>query len=38
MEKKQLDDTLKQEFAKILGEFKQRFGSERGAPVVGATR
>ena len=38
MEKKQLDDTLKQDFARILGEFKQRFGSERSAPVAGSAR
>jgi hypothetical protein len=29
---------MKQDFAKILGEFKQRFGSERGAAVAGAAR
>jgi F-type H+-transporting ATPase subunit alpha len=38
MEKKQLDDAMKQDFAKILGEFKQGFGSERGAAVAGAAR
>ena len=36
MEKKQLDDSLKHDFAKVLGEFKQRFKSEQGAPAAAA--
>jgi F-type H+-transporting ATPase subunit alpha len=33
MEKKQIDDSLKQEFVKVLTEFKQRFAAERSAPA-----
>jgi F-type H+-transporting ATPase subunit alpha len=34
MEKKQIDDAVKQDFVKALTEFKQRFGSEKGAAVA----
>jgi F-type H+-transporting ATPase subunit alpha len=36
MEKKQIDDAMKQEFAKVLAEFKQRFQSDRAATVAAA--
>jgi F-type H+-transporting ATPase subunit alpha len=38
MEKKQIDDSLKQEFVKILKEFEERFAAERAAPVAGGAR
>ena len=36
MEKKQLDDTMKHDFTKVLNEFKQRFKSEQLAPAAAA--
>jgi F-type H+-transporting ATPase subunit alpha len=36
MEKKQLDDTMKHDFTKVLNEFKQRFKSEQAAPAAAA--
>jgi F-type H+-transporting ATPase subunit alpha len=37
MDKKALDDEMKKEFAKVLGDFKQRFAGER-APAAAAAR
>ena len=37
MEKKSIDDAIKQDFVKVLGEFKQRFQSDRTS-AVGAAR
>ena len=36
IERKQIDDALRQEFVKIIGEFKQRFASEKKAPAKAA--